>query len=81
MKINDLNREEFLKVAGARMPFGKYAGRLLLKLPEDYIIWFRNKGFPPGELGRLLALVYEIKINGLEKLFEPYMEKDSGTQE
>ena len=76
MENNALNREQFLKVARARMPFGKYAGRLLLKLPESYIIWFKNKGFPPGELGRLLALVYEIKTNGLENLFEPYIEKD-----
>jgi uncharacterized protein (DUF3820 family) len=53
------------------MPFGKYAGRYLLDLPEPYVMWFSREGFPDGELGQLLALLYEIKLNGLEKLLEP----------
>ena len=57
------------------MPFGKYKDRLLIDLPESYIIWFRQKGFPPGELGEMLASVYEIKLNGLEYLFDQYRRK------
>ncbi len=53
------------------MPFGKYEGRLLIDLPEHYIIWFSRKGFPRGELGRLMQVVHEIQINGLEYLFNP----------
>lgn len=53
------------------MPFGKYEGRLLIDLPEPYVVWFASKGFPKGELGNMLATVYEIKLNGLEYLFEP----------
>ncbi|WP_020585598.1 putative quorum-sensing-regulated virulence factor [Desulfobacter curvatus] len=30
-----------------------------------------HKGFPEGKLGRLLQIVYEIKLNGLEYLFKP----------
>ncbi|MFA6411981.1 MAG: DUF3820 family protein [Syntrophales bacterium] len=60
-----------LKLAKAKMPFGKYAGCLLVDLPEPYVIWFSRKGFPQGELGELLRTVYEIKINGLEYLFKP----------
>ena len=60
-----------LKLADYRMPFGKYANRLLIDLPEPYVIWFANKGFPNGELGEMLKIVHEIKINGLEYLFEP----------
>jgi hypothetical protein len=60
-----------LRLAEARMPFGKYAGRLLIDLPEPYVVWFSRKGFPAGELGRMLQTVYEIKVNGLEYLFEP----------
>jgi uncharacterized protein (DUF3820 family) len=60
-----------LKVARARMPFGKYKGRLLLELPETYVLWFSQKGFPEGELGRMLSMVYEVKLNGLEYLFHP----------
>ena len=63
--------ELLLKLAGYRMPFGKYANRLLIDLPEPYVVWFANKGFPKGELGRMLAIVYDIKVNGLEYLFEP----------
>lgn len=52
------------------MPFGKYRDRLLIDLPESYIMWFHQKGFPPGELGEMLASLYEIKLNGLEYLLE-----------
>jgi len=58
--------KQLLKLAQYRMPFGKYANRLLIDLPEPYVIWFANKGFPNGELGRMLAIVHEIKVNGLE---------------
>jgi len=62
---------ELLELARTRMPFGKYAGRLLIDLPEPYVVWFAQQGFPPGKLGRMLQTVHEIKINGLEFLFDP----------
>ncbi|GLX77692.1 hypothetical protein tinsulaeT_10320 [Thalassotalea insulae] len=55
------------------MPFGKYAGRKLLQLPEPYLVWFNSKGFPEGRLGQQLALVYEIKLNGLEQVMAPLL--------
>jgi uncharacterized protein (DUF3820 family) len=58
-----------LELAEARMPFGKYAGRLLIDLPEPYVIWFKQKGFPAGKLGKQLETIYVIKANGLEHLF------------
>jgi len=63
--------ELLLKLAKYRMPFGKYANRLLIDLPEPYVVWFSKQGFPKGELGHMLAMVYEIKVNGLEYLFKP----------
>jgi uncharacterized protein (DUF3820 family) len=60
-----------LKIAKTRMPFGRFKGRLLIDLPESYIVWFAQKGFPEGELGRMLGTVYEVKVNGLEYLFDP----------
>ena len=60
----------FLKLAQAKMPFGKYAGYRLVDLPEAYVIWLSRKGFPKGELGEMLNTVYEIKVNGLEYLFK-----------
>jgi uncharacterized protein (DUF3820 family) len=53
------------------MPFGRYAGRLLIDLPEPYVVWFAREGFPEGKLGDQLRAVYEIKVNGLEYLFTP----------
>ncbi len=67
---NTLNPELLLKLAKMRMPFGKYKGTLLIDLPEPYVVWFSQKGFPEGELGEMLRNVYEIKVNGLEYLFK-----------
>jgi len=65
-------KPEFLvKVANTKMPFGRYAGTYLIDLPDRYIVWFSNKGYPEGELGEMLKLVYEIQLNGLEKLIRP----------
>ena len=63
--------EFLLKLASYRMPFGKYANRLLIDLPEPYVVWFAKQGFPKGELGVMLQIVHEIKVNGLEYLFKP----------
>ena len=65
------DKECMLKFATMKMPFGKYAGWLLIDLPEPYVVWFRQKGFPKGQLGDMLGLLYEIKVNGLEYLFDP----------
>jgi len=62
------NPDFFQKLSRARMPFGKYAQRRIIDLPETYLIWFRRKGLPKGELGRLLEAAYEIKLNGLTHL-------------
>ena len=58
------------------MPFGKYAGRRLFHLPEPYLVWFNTQGFPKGKLGQQLALMYEIKLNGLESVVEPLLHDD-----
>lgn len=61
-------QQELIKLAHTKMPFGKYEGRFLIDLPEHYIVWYKQKGFPKGQLGEQLALVYELKLNGLEEL-------------
>lgn len=66
-----LNQHELIILANTRMPFGKYKGKLLLHLPEDYLLWYRQNGFPKGKLGAQLELMLEIKINGLENLISP----------
>ena len=67
-----LKTDQLLKLARYRMPFGKYKGQLLIDLPEPYVVWFAKQGFPKGELGVMLGILYEIKLNGLEYLFKPF---------
>jgi len=64
-----------VKLANATMPFGKYSGRLLLDIPEPYLIWMGRSGFPKGELGELLASIMSIKENGLEGLLRPLVKR------
>ncbi len=56
------------------MPYGKYKGRLIADLPGNYLNWFARKGFPPGEIGMLLALMQELDHNGLSSLLDPLRE-------
>ena len=65
-----MREEILLELVHCRMPFGQYQGRFLMELPEYYLVWYINKGLPGGKLGELMALAYEIKLNGLEYLLE-----------
>jgi len=63
------NQQHLLvKLANTKMPYGKYKGTYLINLPERYIVWYYNKGFPKSKFGEMLHLVYELKLNGLEYL-------------
>ncbi|RPA69201.1 hypothetical protein EF405_05190 [Cyclobacteriaceae bacterium YHN15] len=64
-----MDREILLDLVTKTMPFGKYKGRLLCDVPEEYLIWLQRKGFPEGKLGMWLNTLYEIRINGLEGMF------------
>jgi uncharacterized protein (DUF3820 family) len=67
------NQQALIDAINQTMPFGKYAGRKLLQLPEPYLVWFYGKGFPEGKLGEQLALMYEVKLNGLEGMLKPLL--------
>lgn len=68
-----MDNQALLEAINQTMPFGKYAGRKLLHLPEPYLVWFNNSGFPAGKLGQQLALIHEVKVNGLESMLEPLL--------
>lgn len=60
--------EFLIKLAHTKMPYGKFKDRYLIDLPEYYVVWYRNKGFPKGQLGNMLETVYTLKVNGLEDI-------------
>ncbi len=65
------------KLAAAAMPFGKYAGVSLLRLPEHYLAWWSIKGWPEGELGDMMREAWQLKQDGLDGPLRPLM-KDRG---
>uniref|UniRef100_E6XHI9 Cytoplasmic protein n=1 Tax=Shewanella putrefaciens (strain 200) TaxID=399804 RepID=E6XHI9_SHEP2 len=68
-----MDQQQLIDAVNQTMPFGKYAGRKLLELPEPYLVWFHKQGVPQGKLGEQLALMYEIKLNGLEGMLKPLL--------
>ncbi|MCH1931573.1 DUF3820 family protein [Shewanella sp. A25] len=68
-----MDQQQLVEAVNQIMPFGKYAGRRLLELPEPYLVWFHQQGFPQGKLGEQLALIYEVKLNGLEGMLKPLL--------
>lgn len=70
-RLNSLKPEQLQLLVSRQMPFGKYKGRLIADLPGHYLGWFAREGFPRGELGELLALMYELDHNALRHLLDP----------
>ncbi|MBL0420745.1 DUF3820 family protein [Ramlibacter sp. AW1] len=66
-----MTTEPLDRLVTTAMPFGRYKGTLIADLPGNYLNWFAREGFPPGEIGRLLALMHEIDHNGLKHLLAP----------
>lgn len=77
--LNLVNSEQLELLVTRTMPFGKYKGRLIADVPGHYLNWFASQGFPPGEIGRLLALMHEIDHNGLSSLIEPLRQRQGSS--
>ena len=73
--FDDEQRRLLVQLANTAMPFGKYKGLLLIDLPEAYLAWFSRQGFPRGKLGMLLESALNVKMNGLEGLVRPLVER------
>ncbi len=87
--MNEIDREDFRnllnEIGRTRMPFGKYgreavppAGMPIYDLPVEYLGWFKERGFPKGRLGELLAIVFEVKGVGMDSLFDPLRQANGG---
>ena len=68
METPQFDNQHLVKLANTKMPYGKFQGRYLVNLPEHYLVWYKQKGFPKGSLGNMLNEIYEIQLNGLEDL-------------
>ncbi|QDY42613.1 DUF3820 family protein [Candidatus Pantoea soli] len=67
-----MDKQQLVEIANTAMPFGKYKGRMLIDLPEEYLLWFARKNeFPAGKLGELMQLTLAIKTEGLQALVKP----------
>lgn len=66
-----IDQDDLPKLANTKMPFGRFKDTALIDLPEEYLLWFVDRGFPGGKLGDLMKITLEIKINGLESLIKP----------
>ncbi len=64
----EFNPDSLYKIKTMKMPFGKYAGIALIDLPDNYVEWFYENALKENEFSRLMAELYEIKLNGLEPL-------------
>lgn len=82
MTLTDIDREDFRRllseIATTHMPFGKFGpqdypphGVPVMDLPQEYLAWFQQRGFPKGRLGELMAHVCEIKEVGMDSVFDP----------
>jgi uncharacterized protein (DUF3820 family) len=89
MDLTEIDREDFrnllAEIGRARMPFGKFgiqayppAGVPVMDLPVEYLAWFKQRGFPKGRLGELMAVVYEVKEVGMDSLFDPLRAANGG---
>jgi uncharacterized protein (DUF3820 family) len=73
-------------IAATGMPFGKYGpdhypprGVPLYDLPVEYLGWFVKKGgFPKGRLGELLRMVHQMKVDGLDEIFDELRRRAGG---
>lgn len=38
-----MEKQHLIEIANTVMPYGKYKGRVLIDLPEEYLLWFARK--------------------------------------
>ena len=65
-------RADWEKLRTWRMPFGRYKNSPLYDIPAEYLCWFEQRGWPEGDLGRLLRIVLEAKREGADEAFRSF---------
>lgn len=73
---NQLKPELLKDLITTPMPYGKYEGTKIYRIPVNYLEWMEGaSAYPAGKLGMLLRTAHIIKTNGLEYLLEPLIKK------
>ena len=89
MEFTEIDREDFRRLleelGETHMPFGKFGpkdypprGVPIIDLPPEYLAWFKERGFPKGRLGELMAIVFEVKASGADAVFQPIRSRNGG---
>ena len=89
MDFTEIDREDFRNLLGesgkTTMPFGRFGpkdfpprGVPIMDLPPEYLQWFAERGFPQGQLGELMQVVFEINDVGMGSVFDPLREARGG---
>ena len=73
-------------IATTHMPFGKFGpahfpprGVPIYDLPVEYLAWFARKDcFPQGRFGELLRIIHQMKVDGLDEIFDPLRRRAAG---
>ena len=88
-EFTDIDRADFAnlleEISRSYMPFGKFGPRdypprgvPIIDLPPEYLMWFKERGFPKGRFGELLATVFEYKEIGADEVFNPIRQRNGG---
>ena len=76
---DEIPDDMLIDLANTSMPYGKYRGRPIIDLPEEYLLWVSRKGFPETKLGELLYWALEIQTQGLKDLITPLKKRSYAT--
>lgn len=79
-------RKDLEEIGRTFMPFGKFGpvhyppnGFPIYDLPAEYLAWFAHKGgFPKGRFGKLLEMVYQMKVDGSDFAFDTFRKRRGG---
>jgi hypothetical protein len=85
-RLREFMAADLADIAATRIPFGKYGpvqypprGVPLYDLPVEYLAWFARKDcFPQGRLGELLRIVHQMKVDGLDEIFDTLRRRAGG---
>jgi uncharacterized protein (DUF3820 family) len=85
-RLRDWMAADLADIRQSRMPFGKFGpehfppdGVPIYDLPVEYLAWFASRGgFPKGRLGELLRMVHQMKVDGLDSVFDEFRRRAGG---